>query len=254
MVGKPGQKPAVIVSAIVKDSAAAQFGLSEGDQIVAINGQRLLDQEDKLLIESHAILLKEIKGNPNKEITLQIIRDDKETALPVKLGSKKDGELEIGSLGAVFETPIQKLPFFQAIKTGIAMTNQWIYNIAFAVKSLISQRSLEGAGGPVMILSQSFSSATHGATSLFIFLALISINLALMNILPIGALDGGQLLFVTIEALIGRRIPDSIKIAINLASWAFFISLALLLTYQDIKLLFGSKLKALWGLLCGSPN
>ena len=70
--------------------------------------------------------------------------------------------------------------------------------------------------------------------TLFIFLAIISINLAVINLLPIGALDGGQLLFETIEAIIRRKIPEVVRFSINLASWFFILGLIIFLSYQDI--------------------
>ena len=86
-----------------------------------------------------------------------------------------------------------------------------------------------------MIVSQSFKMAQRGILWLFVFLAIISINLAVINLLPIGALDGGQLLFETIEAIIRRKSPHVIRLTINLASWMLILSLILFLSYQDIR-------------------
>jgi len=242
MVGKPLERNVVLVSSIVKDSAAEKYGLKAGDQISTINGHNLADPN--IGMEVQEILMQELMSHPNQEVKLIIERDKKELELPITLGSKPSGNKTIGSLGAGFaiQTSIPKMSFFQAITKGISTTNKWICDIASSVKTLISKRSLEGAGGPVMILSQSFSSAQYGFIPLFIFLALISINLALINLLPIGALDGGQILFVTLETIFRRRIPMNVKIAINLASWVFFIGLALFLTYKDIVTLFGDTL------------
>jgi len=245
MVGKPLEKTIIQVSNIVKDSAAEKYGLKDGDLLVSVNQKNLLDPSISVNVQD--TLLNELRSNPNKEITVVVERDNKEIELKVTLGAKPDGDKTIGSLGAgfAFQTAIPKLPFFDAIKMGIATTNKWICTIATSVKTLISRRSLEGAGGPVMILSQSFTSAQSGFMSLFIFLALISINLALMNLIPLGALDGGQILFVTLESIFRRKIPMNVKIAINLASWVFFIGLVIFLTYKDLGTLFGSKIQAL---------
>ena len=93
-----------------------------------------------------------------------------------------------------------------------------------------------------MILSKTFETAQKGIIPLLIFLAFISINLAVINILPLGALDGGQLLFVTIEAIIRREIPEIIKVTVNIASWVMLLSLILYLSYKDLVLLIFKKI------------
>lgn len=237
---------AVIIDGIVKESAAEKYGLKQNDGIIQINDKKLLNASGAVEDEAIQILLDEIKVNANKDIQLVVLRDNKTETLTVHLDSKKE-DVNHGSLGiAGPRTPIQRLPFLQAISRGIEVTNYWIVKTVQSVKNLITQRSLEGAGGPVMIMSMSFASAQRGFLMLFTFLALISINLALLNLLPLGALDGGQILFTTIEAIIGRKLPDNLRNGINIASWILFMGLAVYLTYKDIALLFGDKITALY--------
>lgn len=242
LVGVHDEQAGVTISALVKDSPAEKSGLKAGDYIVSVNEKSLRGEDEKLLPEAQQMLLSEIQNNPNTEISITILRDNQLTKIDVKTDSRTLGDKTIGMIGAAFQDPITRLPFFLAVKKGFNITNQWIVNIAQSVKHLIFNRTLEGAGGPLMILTHSFTSAQMGLVPLFIFLAIISINLALMNVLPIGALDGGQLFFVTIEAIIRRRIPDMIKLAINLASWVLFIALALYLTYKDLLAIFGESI------------
>lgn len=242
LVGVHDEQAGVTISALVKDSPAEKCGLKAGDYIVSVNEKSLRGEDEKLLPEAQQMLLSEIQNNPNTEISITILRDNQLTKIDVKTDSRTLGDKTIGMIGAAFQDPITRLPFFLAVKKGFNITNQWIVNIAQSVKHLIFNRTLEGAGGPLMILTHSFTSAQMGLVPLFIFLAIISINLALMNVLPIGALDGGQLFFVTIEAIIRRRIPDMIKLAINLASWVLFIALALYLTYKDLLAIFGESI------------
>lgn len=239
----------VVVAGIMKDSAAEKFGLKTGDGLIAINHNdqttSLLDAEKNLIDNAHTKLLDIIKSNPNNDIQFVLHREKEQITLPITLGSRTEKEQIIGSLGAELRTPLKKLPFFQAIVAGINHTNHWICQIVASIKKLVTSRSLEGAGGPVMIMSMSFASAQHGLIALLTFLALISINLALLNVLPIGALDGGQLLFVTIESILGRKMPLALRNGINIASWLMFVGLAVFLTYKDIATLFGDKLVTL---------
>jgi regulator of sigma E protease len=245
MIGST-DKPAMMVAGIVKESAAEKHGLKPGDAIVQINDQKMITADGSLIENAHDVLLQEIRNNPNKPVTFIVERDQETITLPITLGMRKEGSTEIGSLGAELREPVQRKPFFQAIAAGIKTTNHWIYVIVKSIKQLFSQRSLEGAGGPVMIMSMSFGAAQQGILALLVFLAMISLNLALLNLLPIGALDGGQIVFITIEAIIGRKLPLALRNGINLVSWLLFISLAIYLTYKDVALLFGKKLQALY--------
>lgn len=250
MVGDSSREPAISVVQIVKDSAADKFGLKAGDHLVAINQINALDESGKPKNLDHIqdLFLEEIKNNPNKEITIKVLRKADETdpqgtwaeqELHIILGEKKVEEATIGTLGAFFSAPIQKLPFFAAIKRSITHTNQWIYNIVHGLKSMFTQRSLKGAGGPVMIVAQTFKFAQSGLLPLLVFLAIMSINLAVFNLLPLGITDGGNLLFATIEAIIRRPTPEFIRIGVNLISIALFGLLFLYLTFQDVAQLFG---------------
>jgi regulator of sigma E protease len=250
MVGT-SEKPSVMVAGIVKESAADKGGLKPGDAIMQINNDKLIDEQGKLIQKAHEVLLQHIRSNPNKEITLIIERKNETLTLPLLLGSRTESGQTIGSLGAELRTTIQRLPFFQAIATGIAETNKWIGLIVSGIKRLITQHSLQDAGGPVMIMSMSFGAAQQGLMALLTFLALISINLALLNLIPLGALDGGQMLFITIEAIIGRKMPIGLRNGINIASWLLFIFLAVYLTYKDVTVLFGKKIAVLYKKVVG---
>lgn len=253
-------KQAVMVVDVVKESAAEKAGLKAGDAILSVKAEKLaatdngishmqdlnLVHNDSLISNAQQQLLGLIQANPHKEIILLLERGSDEISLPVTLGSKLSLDTVIGSLGANFLFPLPKLPFLQAIKAGFDYTNQNIVLIVESIKRLFCQRSLEGAGGPLMIISMSATSAQHGAIPLLIFLALLSINLALINLLPIGALDGGQLLFITIEAIIRRKLPNILKNTIDIASWILFLGLFAFLTYRDIVYLFGTKLSLLY--------
>jgi regulator of sigma E protease len=88
--------------------------------------------------------------------------------------------------------------------------------------------------GPLTMFSQTFKSAQLGLRALWEFLGMISITLALMNLIPIGALDGGQLLFILLEGIIRRPLPRRLKEGIVIASWILFFLLIIVLSYKDI--------------------
>jgi regulator of sigma E protease len=101
------------------------------------------------------------------------------------------------------------------------------------------QISPKNLGGPVIILTASQTQLQLGFTYFLYFLALISINLAVLNLLPIPIVDGGLLLFLGIEKIRGKRVPDKVAIAMNYAGLAFLIGLILYVTRNDILRLLG---------------
>ena len=236
-VGIPKQKSEIFFAEKINPTVTENFKIEGKDRIIAINGEEVSSDLKKLIPLLQEKFLKPISENKDIEIKLEVLRNNKKITLTIKQHDKKINELLLSSL-ELKSSPIkgeyEKYSFIGAIKQGIKVTNNWIYQIIYSFKYLITQRSLKGAGGPIMILSKTFETAQRGIIPLFIFLAFISINLAIINLLPIGALDGGQLLFVTIEAIIRRPIPEIIKLTINLASWVLILSLILYLSYRDI--------------------
>jgi regulator of sigma E protease len=244
IAGNRSAQPEISVMTIVPESAAEKAGLKVQDTILGINNKRLSTDPIALNKEMDSVVLQQIQAHPNKEITLLIKRNQEELTLNITLGSRQEDGTAIGVLGAGFQPP--RLPFWYAFKAGFDYTKKIITLICKGIKMLFSTKSLEGAAGPVMILAQGAATAKHGFIPLLHFLGIISLSLALMNLLPIGALDGGQLLFTTIEVIIRRRIPEIIKVTINLASWVLLLSLMAYFTYREIGMLFGKTFKAWW--------
>jgi len=244
MVGNQSAKPSLSVMTIVANSAAEKASLKEKDVILGINNKRLSTDPITLNNEKETVLLAEIRANPNKEITLTIQREDKELVLPVTLGARQEGATTIGVVGAGFQPP--QVPFWYVFKASFDYTKRIIGMIFTSLKTLVQTRSIEGLGGPVMIFAQGTAAAHYGFITFLHFLGLFSLSLAIFNLLPIGALDGGQLLFATIEFIIRRRIPEVIKLTLNLASWVLMLGLTVFFTYREVGMLFGANLKALW--------
>jgi len=229
----------LVVSKVNKDKG---LDLHAGDKILAVNGRILSKKPKKLFGELREIAVQRAEQTDKARglsMTVRILRDNREMAIsiPAELNGKKLHHGLIAGVSFAAKTTkieYEKLPFIPAIKKGIAKTHEWIGQVLFGLKTLISSRSIKGFGGPVRIVSESFKMAQMGLSLLIVFLAIISINLAVINILPIGALDGGQLLFETIEAIIRRPIPEVIRFSLNLASWVLILGLILMLSYQDI--------------------
>lgn len=235
------------IGGIGKESPAAISGLHSGDEILAINNIDLAQLAEENPQEAQKVLLETIQANPDRTVSLLIQRENEQSTIPVKLGSRSISEdRTIGVMGTSFPPIIRRLPIKEAFITGIETTNAWIVLIASSLINFFTQKSLAGAGGPVMIFAEGFKTAQHGIVAFLIFLAIMSVNLALFNLLPLGITDGGQLMFATIECIIRRPLPSKIRTVINIVSLGLFLFLAVYLTYKDIATLFGSNITMLY--------
>lgn len=176
-----------------------------------------------------------IKKSPDSQsssiVTIKL--NDMETAH--KTGSAMGVILE-PILGQEINAP--RPGFFKSVVNGFQAT--WFYasGTFSALKYIFVKRSVDLLGGPVMIISQSLKHAKDGILPLIFFLAYFSVSLAILNLLPIGILDGGRILVETFEALIGRPIP-ALRMMTNLGTIVLLL-LFVVLTYKDIyRLIFG---------------
>ncbi len=219
-----------VVSSIVKDSPAEKANLQIGDTIIAINGVSVHGNVEELFAQVGSL------ANQTAHFTIERNKDRVE--VDVTLIEKKIGDTSVGFLGVGFETTtLPGMPFFTALKRGVARTNLVIKATLQGFKAIFSKRNIDSFGGPIMIISQTIQHAERGIKIFLAFLALISINLAILNLIPLPILDGGQALFATIEALIRRPLNVRIREYLALATWAIFILLTLYISFKDIKVL-----------------
>ncbi len=226
------------VNTVMPDTAAAKAGIQPGDVITSINNESLDGDATKLL--------EKIKALPNQTITLSLERQNQLQTISATLDERIVDSETLGSLGVIFElreTPGQSL--LDAIKDGIALTNKIIWNTIDGFVSIARKKDMSQVGGPLMIISMTTSVAAQGLKILLLFLAVISVNLAVLNIIPLPIFDGGQILFYTIEAIIRRPLPERVREYIHIASWIGLMILVLYLTGKDIYHIAGSWLHKL---------
>lgn len=239
-------KMQVQIKSVIENSAAQQAGLQSGDRILTI-GKSDISKQPELIINE----IQKIQKLSNEKIKITVSRDNKikEFLLTVPANGKTlqtttQEQKPKAKLGFMFNSVAtgekEYFSFSQAVRNGIKRTNNIVYQITSGLRMMISKKSLKGAGGPVMIITESIKQAEAGFIYLLAFLAIISINLAIINLLPLPILDGGQLLFITIESIVGREIPFKIKNIIHIASMLFMLWLFLYLTFTDIRFFRGS--------------
>lgn len=227
-------EPGVLIPQVMSNtSPAAQAGIKAGDIILSVNSQSL-DKGD----ENVQTLIDAIQSNANQPVDLQIQRGKQELTLQVLPDISADGKPIIGVQlypNGRFSyqrssNPVKVLKFaadeFQNV---FVRTAQGFLALATNFSEMSSQVS-----SPVGIVDQGRTMADTNIISLFPFTALISVNLAIINILPLPALDGGQLAFLLVEALMGRPLPRRIQESVMQTGLLLFLGLGGMLIARDI--------------------
>ncbi|RKJ25541.1 RIP metalloprotease RseP, partial [Butyricicoccus sp. 1XD8-22] len=191
--GVPSNEP--IISSVQDNSAAQVAGMESGDYVKAINGQE---------IDNWTELSGTVQENPGKPLNFIVERDGQELELVITPSTLEENGTEFGQIGVL--RPIEKDPI-KAVVFGATQT--WDYTILIGEllgKLVTGQFSIDALSGPVGIYKATETVAQYGIFNLMNWAALLSINLGIMNLLPLPALDGGRLLFFGIEAVRGKPI------------------------------------------------
>ncbi|MEK7461052.1 MAG: site-2 protease family protein [Patescibacteria group bacterium] len=216
------QAPQLFVVGIVKDSAAEAIGLLQFDIIQGFGSS----DELRLYTQSQA----------GQEITLTIIREGQEMTKQVTLGSDASGPLGVYTQ----QVTKVKLGFFGAGRAAFIETGKTVVATFHFLGNFFSQlvsrgQVAEGVTGPVGIFRITGQTVQLGFTYVLQLLGILSVNLALLNILPIPALDGGRGLFVVLEGIVRRKVVrEEIEGVIHAVGFILLLALILFITYSDI--------------------
>lgn len=219
--------PAIIES-IESKSRAEQAGLKAGDAIVSYNG---IDAKKEGLCG-----LLSYCATQKKPLQLSLIIEREKTPINITWEVGNAGPKASGVSFKLAEMP--RKSFIESLRDAYTTTIRIIRSAFSAFYQLIKQRSTHGLGGPVMIIAATASGAEHGLSIFFLLIAFISINLAVLNLLPLPIFDGGQIFIMAIEAIIRRELPLKVKMAIAYTCWILILGLFIFLSAQDIWNLF----------------
>lgn len=209
------------IDSFAEESVAQEAGMEVGDRIVSIDGY---------VIEDFADIGPRVLMYPGKEIEITFLRDGREQSLPIAIGESIEtdqfgNESRVGRLGVYSGEP-QIVSVGPAESVTLAFEQSWglVKMMVTGIAQIFTgDRSLQELGGPIKIAKYSGEQLSLGPQAFVSFAALISINLAFINLLPIPALDGGHLAFYAAEAI--RRKPVSARGM----EWAYRTGVALVL-------------------------
>ncbi|KKP35772.1 MAG: Site-2 protease [candidate division TM6 bacterium GW2011_GWF2_32_72] len=220
-----------IIKQVLPKTPASQAGIKKGDQILQIGREKIGNN-----------LIDIIAAQPDKEVTLYIKRGDEEITIPVKLSSQNIDGKNIGILGVqpdlIDENTMKPMSIFKAFAWGAHSTYRALTAYGALVKNMFHKKSIDSVGGPIMVFSQTMKSAEKGWLYFLFMLAFLSVGLAALNILPLPILDGGQILILSIEAIIRHSLSEVIKEYIFITSWIGFLLLTIYITFKDILNIF----------------
>lgn len=216
---------------VAKDSPAQAVGLKKGDVILGVNGKDTKDWQK---------IVEAIQASPEKDIQLTIERNKKKEVVTVKPEKAVDKESnqaygKIGVGPTIYQEPRS---FGQKITDGLKTTLDSSLAIFRALRDLFGHFSLNKLGGPVMIFKMSAQVATEGVITILSFMAMLSVNLGIINLLPIPALDGGKLVLNIIEGVRGKPLSQEKEGMITLVGFAIMMLLMVLVTWNDIQRFF----------------
>jgi regulator of sigma E protease len=216
-----------IINTVAANSPSSQAGLQAYDKIVSINNEHV-DTIEQVITKLTPFM--------GKQAPITIERNGETKNISVELAAAKPDQQAVPRLGVYWHSPSSSIT--DALSKGWHATLSMIQKL-FSIFSFNNLKTTKDSlGGPLMLIAQVSECAKGGYKVCLFMLAFISLNLAVFNMLPLPIFDGGQALFFTIEALIGKPLSDDVRHKIHLATWILVMALTVYLTYKDILKLF----------------
>lgn len=211
------------VASVVPNSPAQKIGIEQGDEFLKIDGNKIHTTDDFRMGLALA------KGNP---VELEIKRGNDVLTKTVQPILNESGVYQVG-IGYGF---VEKPTLLQGIKQGFNETRSLVSQSFIALKTIVTgEANLKtDVGGPVTIIKMSGQAAKAGANNLLWFMAFLSVQLAVFNLLPFPALDGGRIFIELIQMIIRKEIPAKYIEAVNTVGFMLLMGLMVLVTIKDI--------------------
>ncbi len=220
------ENPQVAIVEVMKDSPAEVAGLEPEDIILSVDGRNFQSIKE---VSSY------IKANQGKEFSFEVKRLNETVSLSVpSLAEPAEGEGPTGIILA--NVGLLSFPWYQSIWEGAKATIYALQTIVVGVYKIIATGvGVESLGGPVKIAQITGQVAGLGFIYILQFTAFLSLNLAILNILPFPALDGGRVIFLIVEKIRGKRNNQRVEQLVNTVGFMLLLLLMVLVTIKDIK-------------------
>lgn len=225
--GVPTYEP--IITEVVENDPAAQAGMLAGDKVVGIDGQVVKKWQDLTAI---------VQDHPGEDITVTVDRNGQQVNLNMKVKEIEEKGKKQGQIGVRYESPREFNPL-KAVVYGAQETYNMTVNIFKLLGMLITGKfTIDALSGPVGIYKATEQVTQYGFFNLMKWAAMLSINLGIMNLLPLPALDGGRLLFFGFEAVRGKPIDRQKEGLVHFVGIVLLMILMVVVTWNDIQRFF----------------
>lgn len=220
------------VAGVEAGSAAAKAGLQAGDVLRAIDGKK---------IDNAMGFIDYVQHRPGTPVSLTVERNGAQRAMQIVPELKPDATThrDVGRIGASLATRIPTVDVrygpIESLQLGVNRT--WdisIYSLRMFGRMITGEASLKNLSGPVTIADYAGKSARLGLSAFLSFLALVSISLGVLNLLPIPVLDGGHLLYYLVEAATGKAVSDRWQLVLQRAGLVCIVALSMIALFNDL--------------------
>jgi regulator of sigma E protease len=225
------EPPRAVIGEVLPGGAAARAGLAPGDRVAAIGGEP---------IETWAEFVTRVRASPGRPLLLEIQRGAERRRLEVTPEAVTEGDKTIGWIGAG-SGAFHKVSYAPLDAATKALARTWemsVFSLRMLGKMIVGEVSWRNLSGPVTIADYAGQSASLGLAPYLTFLALISISLGVLNLLPIPLLDGGHLMYYAIELLKGSPVSERVMELGQRAGLAVLLFLMAFALYNDMHRLF----------------
>lgn len=226
-----------IIGSVQKGSPADLSGLQSGDKIVAINNEKIIGWKNSASY---------IRERPDQLLSIDILRNNEPLTLQItpklnEVNNEKGEKIQVGLIGITPKegSVLVDYGIIDSIVKGFEKS--WEFTVlVFEGFAKLIQRAVpaDSLGGPIMIVQMTANTAESGIAALLTFMAVISLNLAIFNLLPIPVLDGGHLLIMAIESITRRKLSEKIIGGFQRVGFALLMALMVFAFYNDITRFF----------------
>ena len=221
---EPSLEP--VLEEVMPNSAARLAGLAAGDRLLVADGNPIKDWQQ---------WVDYVRANPDKDIALVVERNGAEINLTIRPAKVETPQGVVGKIGAAVQRPKFPLAAYPALVAAFYKTwESSVMTLKMIGRIIVGNASVDNLSGPISIAKYAEQSAKSGLTSFLEYLAIVSLSLGVVNLLPIPVLDGGHLMFYVLEAVMGKPIPEGIQIKLLNIGVMILLCLMVFSFYIDI--------------------
>lgn len=227
MQGIPTFEP--VITEVTEESPAAEAGMQDGDLVTEIEGNPIGTWDE--LVES-------VQSNAGNPLEFNVERDGEPLNFTITPEISEQSAEEVGVIGVLYQSPVEK-DFLGSFVYGAEQTIFWFKEIFRLLGMLVTgQFTIDALSGPVGIYKTTEEVAKYGFFTLMSWAGMLSINLGIMNLLPLPALDGGRLMFFILEAVRGKPVDRQKEGMVHFVGIMLLMLLMIVVTWNDIQKYF----------------